>query len=108
MVDWLDDRSRVEKEIAGQLKSAIDAHGPITNVTRASAARRIYCLLKALRQQAGSTAAPKKGRKKSVYWWKCQACGTPFPRSKTTEPRTCPLCRDPGAKTFLRIEVLRG
>jgi hypothetical protein len=42
----LTDRSLIERTIAGALKSAIDAHGPITIENRASAAKRVYSALK--------------------------------------------------------------
>lgn len=39
-------RSRVEKAISGALKSALDAHGPVTAENRTSAAKRIYGVLR--------------------------------------------------------------
>jgi len=51
----LEDRSLVERTIASALKCSIDSHGPITAENRASAAKRVYgmlrCLAKSNRQQ---------------------------------------------------------
>ena len=44
----LEDRSLVERTIASALKCTIDSHGPITVGNRASAAKRIYSMLKCL------------------------------------------------------------
>ncbi len=44
----LQDRSLIERMIAAALKCVIDSHGPITIENRASAAKRIYGMLKAL------------------------------------------------------------
>lgn len=41
-------RGDLERQVAGALKCAIDAHGPITVDNRASAAKRIVHLLKQL------------------------------------------------------------
>lgn len=38
--------SITEKQISGALKSAIDAHGPITNENKSSATKRIIGLIK--------------------------------------------------------------
>lgn len=43
----MEDRAKLEKQIAGVLRSTIDAHGPITRVWIGSAAKRIISLLKA-------------------------------------------------------------
>lgn len=37
----IQNRSQIEKEIAGALKQAIDDHGPITLANRSSAAKEI-------------------------------------------------------------------
>lgn len=50
--DWLDYRSMVEKAIAGAIQSGIDAHGPITKFNKGSTAKRVYCQLKALREES--------------------------------------------------------
>lgn len=42
----ISDRSKLESAICGALAAAIHAHGPITMSNRASAAKRIYGLLK--------------------------------------------------------------
>ena len=39
-----------------------------------------------------------------LYYWKCQKCGQIFERVSRGEPRRCPMCRDNGAKTFVREE----
>lgn len=44
------DRSGFEKAIVGALKSAIDAHGPITKENVSSAAKRIVSVAKQWRQ----------------------------------------------------------
>ena len=49
-------RSQIEKEIAGALKSAIGVYGPITLQTRTSAAKRIYLALKGLAKLKNKTA----------------------------------------------------
>lgn len=50
----MENRSLVERQIAGALKSTIRAHGPIDNFWVGSAAKRIYGQLKAIaREQAG-------------------------------------------------------
>ena len=49
--EWFDNRSLVEKEIIGALKSAINDHGLITSKNISSASKRIYCHLKALRKR---------------------------------------------------------
>lgn len=54
MSEWLDERSKVERCIVGALLTAIEAHGPIRSddpSTLASAAKRVYGTLKALRKQ---------------------------------------------------------
>lgn len=28
-----------------------------------------------------------------LWWWKCQACGSEFPKTKSTPPRICPTCK---------------
>ena len=55
----IEDRSKLERQIAGALKSAIAAHGPITLVNHSSATKRVYGLLKALakEQRDGSDTA---------------------------------------------------
>lgn len=50
----IQNRSVVEKRIAGALRSAIDQHGPITPLTLGSATKRVFAVLKVLaREQAG-------------------------------------------------------
>ena len=39
---------------------------------------------------------------RTEYEWKCQQCGLTFLRRSKGEPRTCPLCKDKGVKTFYR------
>ena len=51
MKDWLADRPRIEKIIAGALADAIHAHGPIDLDNHASAAKRVYGQLKGHRRQ---------------------------------------------------------
>ena len=57
----LEDRSLVERTIASALKCAIDSHGSITVENRASAAKRVYSMLKCLarsnRQQSEAVIA---------------------------------------------------
>lgn len=36
--------------------------------------------------------------------WKCQACGLTFERSSKGEPKSCPICRDKGSKSFIHYE----
>jgi len=50
----LSDRSRVEREIAGALKNAINSHGAITLSNRCSAAKRVYYALKNLAERGDS------------------------------------------------------
>ncbi len=50
MNEWLDKRQIVERAIAGALRDAIHAHGPITKRNHSSAAKRIYGTLKGLRR----------------------------------------------------------
>lgn len=50
----LEDRSLIERLIAGALKCAIDSHGPITIENRASAAKRIYGMLKVLARECAN------------------------------------------------------
>lgn len=47
----IQDRSRLESAICGALKTAIIAHGPITEANASSAAKRVYGLLKQHVQQ---------------------------------------------------------
>ena len=49
----LEDRSLVERTIASALKCTIDSHGPITAENRASAAKRVYGMLKCLARSNG-------------------------------------------------------
>jgi len=44
----LEDRSLIERTIASALKCSIDSHGPVTVENRASAAKRVYSMLKHL------------------------------------------------------------
>ncbi len=48
---YLSDRSRVEKAIAQALLDAIHAHGPITAKNRSSAAKRVYGMLKVVKNE---------------------------------------------------------
>ena len=47
----IEGRSLIEGSIAGALKAAIDAHGPIILANRSSAAKRVYVMLKQLAKQ---------------------------------------------------------
>lgn len=42
----LNDRSSLERQIVGALRSAIHAHGPITNDNASSAAKRVIGVIK--------------------------------------------------------------
>lgn len=50
----MEDRAKLEKQIAGALRSTIDAHGPITREWIGSATKRIISLLKEREQAARS------------------------------------------------------
>lgn len=47
----ISDRSTVESRVAGALKNTVDAHGPIDKDWVASAAKRIYGMLKGLAKE---------------------------------------------------------
>lgn len=52
------DRAKLERQIAGVLRSTIDAHGPITREWVGSAAKRVISQLKAIeREERGPESA---------------------------------------------------
>jgi predicted RNase H-like HicB family nuclease len=58
----LADRSRIERELVGAIRSVVDAHGPLTRANAHSAAKRAYSSLKAMaREQQHRAQATEAG-----------------------------------------------
>jgi hypothetical protein len=89
----MDNRSAIERQIAGALRSCIHAHGPITAQTLGSAAKRVY-------SQVSSWANEKAARDRSETEQlreivaRCRAAGCPYcaesPPAEAAEVPTAP------------------
>lgn len=108
--DWFADRARVEREIAGALKSAIDAHGPINRENVGSAAKRVYSSLKAVRRPllVGAVADehnPKLRGEDTVDLAAATDAETPWTLSQTAYERALDQADEELVKLPLRLRL---